>query len=104
MSHMTNFPNACRALLNMIAIALILVTLSVPNAIAQSPTVKMSNSKICHDKSSPHYARTKNYKSYDTLKACLDASGRLPKGVRAPAEADKKTAPSSESEYSREAF
>lgn len=93
MSHITNFLKACRALVNAIAIALLLVTLSVPNAIAQSPTVKMSNSKICHDKGSPYYAQTKNYKSYDTLKACLDAGGRLPKGVRAPAEANKKTAP-----------
>lgn len=104
MSHTTNFLNACRALINVIVIAFLLVTLSVSNAIAQSPTVKMSNSKICHDKSSPYYARTKNYKSYDTLKACLDAGGRLPKGVRAPAETNKNPIPPSGNEYSREAF
>ena len=64
MSHKTNLLNTCKALVNLIAITLLIVMLNVSNAIAQSPTVKMSNSKICHDKSSPHYARTKNYCNY----------------------------------------
>ena len=42
-------------------------------------TVKMSQSKICHDSSSPHYARLKNFKSYTSVQACLDDGGRLPK-------------------------
>lgn len=42
-------------------------------------TVKMSKSKICHDSSSPHYARLKNFKSYTSVQACLDDGGRLPK-------------------------
>src|SRR5690554_3453568 len=104
MSHITHFLNLSRAFASAVAITLLLTVLDTPSAIAQSPTVKMSNSKICHDKSSPYYARTKNYKPYDTLKACLDAGGRLPKGVRAPAETSKKPAKSSGSEYSREAF
>ncbi|PHS59769.1 MAG: HNH endonuclease [Alcanivorax sp.] len=104
MSHITNFLNFIRAFASAVVITLLLTALGIPSAIAQSPTVKMSNSKICHDKNSPYYARTKNYKSYDTLKACLDAGGRLPKGVRAPAETNKRPVVSSSSEYSREAF
>jgi hypothetical protein len=42
-------------------------------------TVKMSKSKICHDNSSPHYARLKSFKSYPSIQACLDDGGRLPK-------------------------
>ena len=42
-------------------------------------TVKMSKGKICHDSSSPHYARLKNFKSYTSIQACLDDGGRLPK-------------------------
>ena len=42
-------------------------------------TVKMSKGKICHDSSSPHYARLKNFKSYASIQACLDDGGRLPK-------------------------
>lgn len=42
-------------------------------------TVKMSPSKICHDSSSPHYARLKNFKGYASIQACLDDGGRLPK-------------------------
>ena len=42
-------------------------------------TVKMSQSKICHDSSSPHYARLKNFKGYTSVQACLDDGGRLPK-------------------------
>lgn len=104
MNHITYFLNLSRAFASAVAITLLLTLLGIPSAIAQNPTVKMSNSKICHDKNSSYYSRTKNYKSYDTLKACLDAGGRLPKGVRAPVETSKKPAKSSGSEYSREAF
>jgi hypothetical protein len=41
--------------------------------------VKMSTSKICHDSSSPNYARLKNFKAYASIQACLDDGGRLPK-------------------------
>ena len=104
MSHITNFLNLSRAFASAVAITLFLTSLGTPSAIAQGSTVKMSNSKICHDKNSPYYAQTKNYKSYDTLTACLEAGGRLPKGVRAPAETNKKSLISSGSEYTREAF
>jgi hypothetical protein len=44
------------------------------------PRVKQSSSGICHDKSSGSFNRTKNYIPFDTITACIDAGGRLPKG------------------------
>jgi hypothetical protein len=42
--------------------------------------VKQSSSGICHDKSSASFNRTKNFTSFDSIAACIDAGGRLPKG------------------------
>ncbi|MGD2141586.1 MAG: hypothetical protein PVH25_14405 [Burkholderiales bacterium] len=42
-------------------------------------TVKMSKSGICHDASSRHYERLKNFKAYPSLQACLEDGGRAPK-------------------------
>ncbi len=47
---------------------------------ANAALVKMSKSHICHDTNSRYYNRTKNFTPFDTLQACLDAGGRLPKG------------------------
>ncbi|MFT4804238.1 MAG: hypothetical protein ACI9YE_001437 [Psychroserpens sp.] len=44
------------------------------------PLVKQSSSGICHDDSSGSFNRTKNFKPFDTIAACIDAGGRLPKG------------------------
>jgi hypothetical protein len=44
------------------------------------PLVKQSSSSICHDKSSRSFNRTKNFTPFDTIAACIDAGGRLPKG------------------------
>ena len=44
------------------------------------PLVKQSSSGICHDKTSGSFNRTKNYTPFDTITACIDAGGRLPKG------------------------
>jgi hypothetical protein len=44
------------------------------------PQVKQSSSGICHDNSSGSFNRTKNYIPFDTIAACIDAGGRLPKG------------------------
>jgi 5-methylcytosine-specific restriction endonuclease McrA len=44
------------------------------------PQVKQSSSSICHDKSSRSFNRTKNFTPFDTIAACIDAGGRLPKG------------------------
>jgi hypothetical protein len=43
--------------------------------------VKQSSSGICHPPESGWYERTKNYTPLDSLKACLQAGGRLPKGL-----------------------
>ncbi|MEO1220870.1 MAG: hypothetical protein AAFY42_05900 [Pseudomonadota bacterium] len=51
-------------------------------ATAQSksePPVKMSRSGICHAKGTTFYSRTKNFRPFQTMQACLDAGGRLPK-------------------------
>ncbi len=42
-------------------------------------TVKMSKSGICHDVSSRHYERMKNFKPYKSLQECLNDGGRKPK-------------------------
>jgi len=43
------------------------------------PAVKMSKSEICHAVDSSYYKRTKNFTSFETLKECINAGGRLPK-------------------------
>ena len=43
--------------------------------------IKRSSSGICHPPESGWYERTKNYTPFDSLKACLQAGGRLPKGL-----------------------
>ncbi len=51
-----------------------------PNYTKSSSTiVKMSKSGICHTSSSRYYSRTKHYTPFKSLKACLNAGGRLPK-------------------------
>ncbi|KXI28975.1 HNH endonuclease family protein [Paraglaciecola hydrolytica] len=44
------------------------------------PEVKLSTSGICHDSTNSFYERTKNYKPFTSMDACIDAGGRLPKG------------------------
>ena len=48
-------------------------------------TVKQSSSGICHSADSPYYERTKNFKPFATLDACLQSGGRLPQGMSASA-------------------
>ncbi len=63
--------------------ALSLVFLSLVtsfSALAAEPVVKKSSSGICHAKDSRWYARTKTFTPYETLDACLNSGGRLPKG------------------------
>jgi hypothetical protein len=56
----------------------LLVFASVSNA---SLFIKKSNSGICHPPEGGWYDRTKNYKAFDFVEACLATGGRLPKGV-----------------------
>ncbi len=66
-------------------VASVLVTLSLAAAPLTSwsqdeaSAVKMSESGICHDVSSRHYERVKNFKPYQSMQECLDAGGRKPK-------------------------
>ena len=62
-----------------------LVTLSLVSAPLTSwsqddtSAVKKSESGICHDVSSRHYERVKNFKPYESMQECLEAGGRKPK-------------------------
>ncbi len=44
-----------------------------------SGVVKKSKSDICHAPGTTYYNRTKNYTAYNSLQACLNSGGRLPK-------------------------
>jgi hypothetical protein len=41
--------------------------------------VKLSRNRICHDRSSPYYSRTRYFTSFATMEKCLAAGGRKPK-------------------------
>jgi hypothetical protein len=53
---------------------------SCASNLTSDPQVKQSSSGICHDKSNGSYNRTKNYTPFDSIVACINAGGRLPKG------------------------
>ena len=63
--------------------------------------MKKSNSGMCHSPRSIWYERTKHYSAFDSLKACLDSGGTLPKGVILVSKNDSQI-PSGE--YERSAF
>ncbi|MBL1376265.1 HNH endonuclease family protein [Zobellella iuensis] len=54
---------------------------AIAAALPAHAEVKQSKSGICHPPESRHYKRTKSYRPFDTLQACLNAGGRLPKGI-----------------------
>ena len=54
---------------------------------------------ICHTTESGSYNRTKNFIAYDTLVECLNADGRLPKGMNASDSSSKQP-----TAYARERF
>jgi hypothetical protein len=72
-------------------------------ATSHAATVKQSSSGICHDNASPYYERTKNFKPFNSLHACLQAGGRLPKGYNSNSVSSSNTQTTS-SAYSREQF
>lgn len=43
--------------------------------------VKKSSSGLCHPPESSYFERTKNYESFDSVKACLESGGHLPKSI-----------------------
>jgi|SRR5690554_3412775 len=48
---------------------------------ATASTIKQSASDLCHPPQSNWYDKTRTYKPFETVEACLDAGGRLPKGI-----------------------
>ncbi|MEK7473339.1 MAG: thermonuclease family protein [Patescibacteria group bacterium] len=53
---------------------------STPPAGTNEPPVKKATSSgKCHAKGTTYYNQTKNYTAYDTIQACLDSGGTLPK-------------------------
>ena len=46
------------------------------------PTVKQSNSGLCHDASSRSYKRTKTYTAYNSMDSCIKAGGKPYKGYQ----------------------
>jgi hypothetical protein len=72
------------AILNVLSLSLLIaLAISFGSCAANStsePIVKQSSSGICHDKTSGSFSRTKNFTPFDSIAACIDAGGRLPKG------------------------
>ena len=50
-----------------------------PSKNTSSGSVKMSSTGICHAPGTQYYDKTKNFTPYDSIEACLNAGGRLPK-------------------------
>jgi hypothetical protein len=60
-------------------LALVISFGSYAENLTNNSLVKKSSSGICHDNSSGSFNRTKNYILFDTIAACIEAGGRLPK-------------------------
>ena len=46
---------------------------------APAEVVKKSDSGICHDKTSPHYEKTKNFTPFKSMDECVKSGGKPPK-------------------------
>ncbi len=60
-------------------ISLITTVLLSAVACAQSLSVKMSNTGICHAPGSTYYEQTKKFTAFKSLQECLNAGGSMPK-------------------------
>jgi hypothetical protein len=80
-------------------LTLLLVTCAVS---AGGQAVKKSKSGICHSSESSYYERTKTYKAFESVPACLAAGGRLPKDM--DSNAPSNTSALAEAGYSRDRF
>lgn len=87
---------ASRTLSICVFVLAILFTIS-----ADAALVKKSNSGLCHPPQSSWYKRTKHYTAFDSLEACLESAGKLPKGVT---QASTNVAQNPADDYSRSAF
>jgi len=46
---------------------------------ASQPSVKKSDTGICHEKGTNYYKNTKSFDSFVSIEDCLNSGGRLPK-------------------------
>lgn len=69
-------------ILSMITALVFFICFFFSPAQASGDVVKKSNSGICHAEDSRWYSRTKNFTPYESLDACLESGGRLPKGYK----------------------
>ncbi len=53
--------------------------LLIVSGVASAEMVKKTSSGICHPPASSYYERTKNFRPFDSVEACLASGGRLPK-------------------------
>lgn len=81
---------------------------SLASDAATASAIKHSASGLCHPPQSSWYDRTRTYKPFDTVEACLDAGGRLPKGVSLAsldqAKSSARASPDAMARYQRSAF
>ena len=94
-SHDVTLATLRRSTLNVVTLVFALISFNSFNLHAAEYIVKKSKSGICHDTQSSSYNRTKQFSAFDTLEACLDSGGRLPKNRSREALTDQ---------YSRNAF
>ncbi len=71
---------------------------------ADANVVKKSNSGLCHPPESGWYERTKSYQAYDSLNACLESGGKLPKGVTLASVNGSEKQSGKPQDYERSAF
>lgn len=85
--------------------AALALSVSVSVSAWAGPVVKQSSSGLCHSQESSYYSRTKNFTAFDSLQACVDAGGRLPKGITlASSSGYGQSQPANDSAYSRDHF
>ncbi|MBL3557610.1 MULTISPECIES: HNH endonuclease family protein [Marinobacter] len=60
-------------------LGLLAAILPTITGVAAAETVKRTSSGICHPPASSYYERTKNFRPFDSVDACLASGGRLPK-------------------------
>jgi hypothetical protein len=72
-----------RAVYKLLSLMLVLIAGVHPLAdVAQAqpgPAVKMSRNGICHERGSRYYGQTVHYTAYPSIRACLNAGGRMPR-------------------------
>ena len=66
-------------------------TMLATNANAADPAIKKSKTNICHEKTSMHYANTKNFTPFDSMAKCVASGGRAAKPLNITAGKAKAT-------------